>query len=188
MNAPDLNPYSPPSAILQPVLDSDDLVYQPASKGKRFLTYFLDRFAVLGFAMGVGLVLAVLEEANLIHGFIDWIENISSVQDFVFTALLSVVYYVGMESLFSRSLGKLITGTKVLSEAGLKPSFLSIVGRSFARLVPFEAFSFLGERGWHDSWSGTQVVDVRKPKIAVRQPTILQQHQATLAAARRLRR
>ncbi len=36
--------------------------------------------------------------------------------------------------------------------------------RSFSRLIPFEAFSFLGTpcRGWHDSISKNYVVDNKK--------------------------
>lgn len=45
-----------------------------------------------------------------------------------------------------------------------------------ARMVPFEAFSFLGERGWHDSWSGTQVVEVRKPKVPALSPSVMRHY------------
>jgi uncharacterized RDD family membrane protein YckC len=77
-----------------------------------------------------------------------------------------VLYYTFMESTLGRSLGKLITGTKVINLEGKRPKPLTILGRSFARLVPFEPFSFFGnERGWHDRWSDTRVVDMRKPPI-----------------------
>jgi len=66
---------------------------------------------------------------------------------------ISLAYYIGLESLTSRTLGKLVTGTKVVNEDGGAPSLGQIVGRSFARFIPFEAFSFLFTegRGWHDS-------------------------------------
>ena len=63
-------------------------------------------------------------------------------------------------------MGKLITGTRVVTENGGKPRWGQIVGRSFARFIPFEALSVLfwndkERRGWHDSLSKTCVVRKR---------------------------
>jgi hypothetical protein len=33
--------------------------------------------------------------------------------------------------------------------------------RNISRLVPFDILSFLGENGWHDSWSDTRVVNIK---------------------------
>jgi uncharacterized RDD family membrane protein YckC len=77
--------------------------------------------------------------------------------------LVAVGYFVLTEALFQRTLAKFITGTRVVTADGTQPSFGQIVGRSFARMIPFEAFSFLGSPnpvGWHDSLSGTRVVEV----------------------------
>jgi uncharacterized RDD family membrane protein YckC len=74
-----------------------------------------------------------------------------------------ISYYVVFEALLGRTPGKLITGTRVVNLAGGRPRFTQILGRSFARAVPFEAFSFFGSRaGWHDRWSRTRVVLVRR--------------------------
>lgn len=74
-------------------------------------------------------------------------------------------YAIVSEALFQRTLGKMITGTCVVRADGTKPTFGQIVGRSFARFIPFEAFSFLGGKGfpvgWHDSLSGTRVITTR---------------------------
>jgi uncharacterized RDD family membrane protein YckC len=72
-----------------------------------------------------------------------------------------VAYYVFFEALFARTPGKWITGTQVVDADGGPPDFWQVVGRSLARLVPFEAFSFLGERqGFHDAAANTFVVRV----------------------------
>lgn len=73
-------------------------------------------------------------------------------------------YYVFFESLTGRTPGKLLTGTRVVDEQGQKPSFGQILGRSLARMLPFEPLSFFGaeNRGWHDSLSKTYVVKSRK--------------------------
>ena len=73
-------------------------------------------------------------------------------------------YFVFFESLIGRTPGKLLTGTRVVDEQGQKPSFGQILGRSLARMLPFEPLSFFGaeNRGWHDSLSKTYVVKSRK--------------------------
>jgi uncharacterized RDD family membrane protein YckC len=65
-----------------------------------------------------------------------------------------------MEGLTGRTLGKLVTGTMVVDENGNKPEFSRIIGRTFCRLIPFDALSFLGEEhsGWHDTISKTKVI------------------------------
>ena len=86
------------------------------------------------------------------------------------TAVLSVVivlggmvgYYVVFEGIFGWTVGKLVTGTRVIRADGNKPNVPQIIGRTFARFIPFEPFSVLFGRGWHDSLSGTRVVKVRR--------------------------
>ncbi len=79
--------------------------------------------------------------------------------------LIYFVFYLGyfilMEYYFGKTLAKFITGTSVISIDGNKPTMGQIVGRTFSRLVPFDALSFLGENGWHDSWSDTRVIHTK---------------------------
>ena len=58
-----------------------------------------------------------------------------------------------------RTVGKFATNSVVINQYAEAPDAGSLIGRSFARLVPFDAFSCLGgDRGWHDKWSKTYVV------------------------------
>ena len=78
--------------------------------------------------------------------------------------VVALGYFAFTEALFQRTLAKFLTGTRVVRADGTRPSFAQILGRSFARFIPFEAFSFLfGSHpvGWHDSLSGTRVVLTR---------------------------
>ena len=70
------------------------------------------------------------------------------------------IYYFIFELIFGVTLGKMITKTMVTDVFGNRPTFFSIFIRSLARLIPFEAFSFLSTtgRGWHDYFSGTYVI------------------------------
>lgn len=77
--------------------------------------------------------------------------------------LSGFIYYFVFENGFGRTPAKYLTGTKVVNKDGGRPSFNQILGRTFTRFVPIEAFTFLFSRhpvGWHDSWSGTRVVRI----------------------------
>lgn len=96
---------------------------------------------------------ATLEEPNFLR---DYAIGISAM----------LVYYIPMEGFFGFTVGKLITGTRVVNEQGGKPRWGQVVGRTFARFIPFEAFSVLfandtERRGWHDSLPKTYVVRKR---------------------------
>jgi len=70
-----------------------------------------------------------------------------------------LLYYILFEGITGRTIGKFITGTKVLSLKKENP----LIVRSLARLIPFNDLSFLfsdGRKGWHDRISNTIVVEV----------------------------
>ena len=72
-------------------------------------------------------------------------------------------YYVFAELLFQRTLGKLLTRTKVVTKTGDKPGFGQILGRTLSRSIPFEYFSYLFTiNGIHDRLSGTRVIKITK--------------------------
>jgi uncharacterized RDD family membrane protein YckC len=121
--------------------------------------------------MGVFFIGGLLEVAGVLSGVTTFAENLGGLQETLLSTVGTILYYLFMESVFGRTVGKLITGTKVIDLEGKRPSFLTLLGRSLARIVPFEPFSFLGnDRGWHDRWSDTRVVDMRKPPIPTVRP------------------
>ncbi|POY37478.1 RDD family protein [Solitalea longa] len=74
-------------------------------------------------------------------------------------------YYFVLETVLGQTIGKLITGTKVVDDFGNKPKVLKVLVRTLCRLIPFEAISFLfTPMGWHDSISKTYVVK-KNPNI-----------------------
>jgi len=78
---------------------------------------------------------------------------------YVVSIVVTLVYYVGFESLFCKTPAKWLTRTRVITLVGSRPAFTSVLKRSLVRLVPFEPFSYFGRgRGWHDRWSRTRVV------------------------------
>jgi len=76
----------------------------------------------------------------------------------IFPYAIYIGYFLVCESTMQRTLGKFLTRSIVVDVYGNKPSVGAIFGRTLSRLVPFEAFSCLGKRGWHDIWSETYVI------------------------------
>jgi uncharacterized RDD family membrane protein YckC len=128
-----------------------------ADKGVRFLTFIIDVAFFYLLIFVTGLVLAL----SLGPGILNTMDTIHPITDRLITALLLVCYYIFFEAIWGRTIGKFIVGTKVVDKDGNKPDFGTIIQRSFCRIIPFDAFSFLGRRGWHDSIPDTWVVSNR---------------------------
>jgi len=128
-----------------------------ATKGRRFLNLILDYVGALIFAFVFGISTALIG-----------LQKIIEINKTLLGIILIFLYYLICESLWQKTLGKLITRTKVVMIDGSKPDFKHILGRTVSRFIPFEAFSFLGQLGWHDKLSNTRVVMNNVPsKITV---------------------
>lgn len=162
------NPYAPP---LTPSVESPSLTERfavdPASQGKRFINFIVDRFVTYGlaYASGYAMGLAYLySRSDPTAPVPPETLTLINVADFVQSVFVALGYYFVCEALWGRTLGKLLTGTRVVAANGGHPTLPQLLGRTFARIIPFEPFSFLDKNnpvGWHDSLSGTRVVSVR---------------------------
>jgi uncharacterized RDD family membrane protein YckC len=146
------NPYSPPKANVDAAEQPVEI--DPVGKGKRFATYLIDYAGIYALAFISGfLVTVIFGQAGL--------QVLLSVNEILLTVLFFFVYYLVFEGLWARTPAKFILGTVVVTEDGGKPAFGTIVIRTLCRFIPFEPFSFFGERGWHDGISKTYVVSTR---------------------------
>lgn len=149
------NPYLPPTSAV--LADTNSQTIVPASNGRRLGTMLVD-FMCIGVLAGIGLgIAAVFGDAGS--------EALRQSSDDVFSGLvvlLMLPYYVLFEGVWGRTPGKLIFGTVVVNASGGKPWFGRILVRTLCRFIPFEPFSFLGKRGWHDSIPNTYVVLKRR--------------------------
>ncbi|HLW61896.1 MAG TPA: RDD family protein [Flavobacterium sp.] len=131
-----------------------------ADKGLRFVNLLIDLIFFFLFLFGVGFVAGLL--LYLINPYSTFFEDLGELNPFldrIFTSILIVFYYFGMETLTKgRTIGKFITGTKVVTLEGELPTANIFLKRSLCRIIPFETFSFLGDNGWHDSIPKTTVV------------------------------
>ena len=152
MTADTTNPYRPP--VAEVVLSEPDGSRPLAGKGRRFATLLLDYvgFYALGAVVGV-LLVAIMGQRALAFYATGWSTLLG--------LCIVIAYYLFFEGLWGRTPGKMILGTVVTDLKGHRPTFGSIVKRTLARCVPFEAFTFFGENGFHDKASRTRVVRTR---------------------------
>jgi uncharacterized RDD family membrane protein YckC len=150
----EFNPYLPPdSALTESVAEQRR---ELASHWRRFGTWLVDYVCVvLVMALFGALVGFLFGEAG--------VAALRKVPNFVLGLTLMLAYYCFFEGIWARTPGKLVLGTVVVGQQGDKPGFGQVVGRTLCRFIPFEAFSFFGEEGWHDSIPKTRVVLVRSP-------------------------
>lgn len=140
-----------------------------ASSGKRLGNLVIDMVirAILASLIDlIGLALFYIFDYD---SLIMWSTNLDPFEDFSIGMLIIAGYYIIMEVLTQRTIGKYITGTKVVCYDGTKPDAGTIGVRTLCRFIPFDAFSYLSSnpRGWHDSLSKTYVVDVKKYEAAI---------------------
>ncbi|OIV42890.1 RDD family protein [Flavobacterium johnsoniae] len=130
-----------------------------ASSGARFLNYIIDLIFFVIILIAIGILIGVLTALFGMTELGVWVDNLGDLGWNIIVVVISVIYYTLLEGFFGRSIGKFITGTIVVDENGEKPTIATAFKRSLCRLIPFDAFTFLGgSRGWHDSISGTYVV------------------------------
>lgn len=121
--------------------------------------YYIFAFAIaiplVFILMALGVNVAALNEdgttASLLDRLISWL-------------VIYPGYFLLFESTLGSTPGKLILGRVVVNEYGKKPDFATILKRSYIRVIPFEAFSCLSERGWHDVWTDTYVMSKKDLK------------------------
>lgn len=147
------NPYQAPASR---VVDDETAALIPAERWRRFVNLLVDYFGFFLLSVIIGLLIGVI-------GGVAAVNRLQQIPNYVVGVVILTLYYVPQELLFGRTLGKLVTGTKVVNEQGGKPSAGQVLGRTFSRFIPFEAFSFFATdaRGWHDSIPKTFVVKVR---------------------------
>lgn len=121
-----------------------------ASNGKRFINFIVDlvifRFAVI-------LIVIPFAASDFVQALAR-----NSLLNSVFGIVLYFLYYFFFETLFQRTPAKFLTGTSVVMLDGSKPEAAAIIKRSLSRVVPFEPFSGIKGKWWHDKWSKTRIV------------------------------
>ncbi|TCC93380.1 RDD family protein [Pedobacter frigiditerrae] len=145
--------------------NSLNLEYCRASMSKRFINYLIDSVVVFTVLFLMGFTLELISP-GLISG-----SSIGGLSE----RIVGMIFYGTIMSFTEiasqgKSIGKLITGTRVIDEDGSSLSIGKAIIRNFIRAIPFDAFSAFGNpcKPWHDSWSHTMVVDEKLLALQVR--------------------
>ncbi len=150
------------------LVESEPVAPQPAPLDRRRLNFLID-----GLVAGLLAVMAteaygwlVLKGASQRPG--DGVVRLPPnfwLGFFIVAGVVWAAYFFVMELAWGRTLGKLISGTKVVSEDGTRATEMQVLARTMARLIPFEFLTFIGQedrRGLHDTMSHTMVILCRQ--------------------------
>jgi uncharacterized RDD family membrane protein YckC len=132
---------------------------QQASRGKRFANYLIDVIVLYLIAL---VFFALLATTGLTERFLHNNDFGTKLLDRLVTSIVLGVLWGITEALFKgKTLGKVITRTRAVNEDGSPITVKTAFLRGLSRIVPFEAFSALGDPSypWHDSWTRTYVID-----------------------------
>ena len=148
------------------IFDDHDL-YVDATQGQRFLNWLIDNLLMqfgLSYITGtaVGYLLATFFPDYITRVF----QDESKLELYFLSYLIGIVNYILYYSIAEKAfkgytIGKLVTGTRAVRTDGSELTFKDAILRSLSRIVPFEIFSALGRRPWHDSWTNTRVIKSR---------------------------
>jgi uncharacterized RDD family membrane protein YckC len=128
-----------------------------ANRKKRLFNFLIDLAAITLLRIGCGFLLHLSFDP---FQFSFWLLNF----------LIFVYYYAIWEAFSGKTLGKLITKTKVIRTDGLEINTDKAVVRSLLRIIPIDPFTFLqgNNKGWHDRFSKTCVIDLTSSTEPVR--------------------
>jgi uncharacterized RDD family membrane protein YckC len=132
--------------------------YVKAFTGKRFLHPLVDVFVAIALFSPILELFVHFNTDNLSRLMWQMHETWAEKNIWLLILIVRILYYLFFETVLGATPAKFLTETRVIDYDGTKPSFKNILVRTLSRLVPFEAFSFFADDGWHDKWSRTLVV------------------------------
>ncbi|SMP16349.1 RDD family protein [Chryseobacterium profundimaris] len=136
-----------------------------ATKWQRLANFVIDRIIFSFSFFIIGSLGVIVDQILGILYFTKLFSNLAGINravDILITGILYFLYTFLLEYITKgRTIGKYITGSKVITTDGQIPTTYEFFIRNISRLVPFDIISFLGENGWHDSWSDTRVVNIK---------------------------
>jgi len=131
-----------------------------ASATQRFFNYLIDTVIFYGVMYGMTTILL-----TIFYLAVGGPDKSGSFQ--IVLILVSYIFYILFYTFSEgasrgKSVGKLITRTKVVREDESEITWRDAFIRSLYRIIPFEPFSAFGGYPWHDRWSHTKVIRINK--------------------------
>lgn len=156
--------YEQPGAysVFEEMDNEQPLIY--ASVGQRFLNNLIDSIIWYVIFLALFFILGLVQRmtgADIMSIFAD-----EYMEPTAWMYVVMMASWLGMYVIFEgmakgRTIGKMITGTRAVSEDGSMLGIGKASIRTLCRLIPFDALSALGGHPWHDSVSKTMVVKTR---------------------------
>ncbi|GAA5085769.1 hypothetical protein GCM10023210_06890 [Chryseobacterium ginsengisoli] len=142
--------------------NSDIINVTETPKIDRFIHLFFDTMIMVSLMFGIfGLMINYYRyQTNRIP---DWLINRFVIT--IFFVIIRFTYYTFFERIFGATPGKFLTNSRVITLKSEILDTVNIFERTFYRHIPFEAFSFFGKKGWHDSFSETYVVKEKSSNV-----------------------
>jgi len=134
-----------------------------AGKALRVINVVVDMitFIIIWLVLSMGLLLLGLDQT-----FIDETGEQIPIVPFIILLPTFWGYYLFAEYKFQRTVGKLLTKTRVVAFTGEGPTVKQIIIRTLSRSIPFEYFSYLVTvEGIHDKLSKTRVTKFEKTSL-----------------------
>lgn len=162
-----MNEEKPVEIVESTGLFDEEVLYQQASTGQRFVNWLVDNILLrllVTYLTGDLLINFLLQVAPefTIDAFGDGVSFMGYVVSYIYVIFHYLFYYTICEKGFKGyTLGKLLSGTRAIRKDGQELTMKDALLRSLARMVPFEAFSGFGNEPWHDTWTRTTVVKAR---------------------------
>lgn len=132
-----------------------------ASLGTRFVNNLIDTIVLFVIHFILSFISAVIYNMTFIYFFYFFNDGGFIWNSFVGIVVAFIYFFLWEYYADGKTPGKYATGTKVISTDGEKPTAKQILSRSLYRIIPFEAFSFFGENGWHDGLTDTRVINYK---------------------------
>lgn len=154
----------------RPLLDKQDkgeTVFRPVNKWNRLLHHLFDTvFYSLAIYSTSSTYRYLLYNTDFFdHPMLASLIRASNTATgaYIMLSFFALFYYLVLEVVFNITIGKTILGNMIVNDEGARPSIAQRFGRTFCRIIPFNALSFLfSQRGWHDSITNTYVVKAEK--------------------------
>ncbi|MDF2186857.1 RDD family protein [Paraflavitalea sp. CAU 1676] len=133
---------------------------QDAKAELRFLNYVIDLLSFYAIVISGVFLVALTAYGGKVFQVI---ASMSDFSDFVLLHVFYGLYMLVVEGVFKgKTLGKLITGTRVVHQYTDSFSWRDAFRRGIMRMIPLEYFTACAGSPFHDQWTDTRVVMEKK--------------------------
>jgi uncharacterized RDD family membrane protein YckC len=130
----------------------------PVSPGIRFANFIIDLILYYALIFVAGMLWAFIFYSSGSYDAGSSESPMGTGTAYMIALSVYFCYYVLIEGLSGRTVGKLVTGTIVVKDNGSSINVKDALLRTLCRLIPFEPFSAFGYRPWHDQFTNTMVI------------------------------